>query len=280
MILRWRGGGRSENEKTTPCKAEGRTSAVRAFLIEKINYLIISRVEKSCRRMSKKTNKPNEKPQNALMPQEQAVIGQALEARKAAPAPRLKVGKKGIEMDRQELLRLENAIGSSDRRFTEGLLNQLAGAVRRQGKVDELDLNFMLSFIEGMEPRDQIECTLAAQMAAIHIEMMRSSERLGGAKTLPEQDSTLRGINQLARTYATQTEARRRHRTGGEQKVTVEHVTVSEGGQAIVGNVTHAPRQLADRRSSSPTLPHSQKAEIRPIEHSSAPLKRTEDEPL
>ncbi len=29
----------------------------------------------------------------------------------------------------------------------------------------------------------------------------------------------------------------KRYRTGGQQKVTVEHVTVNEGGQAIVGNV-------------------------------------------
>jgi hypothetical protein len=33
-------------------------------------------------------------------------------------------------------------------------------------------------------------------------------------------------------------EAFKRYRTGGEQKVTVQHVSVSEGGQAIVGNVT------------------------------------------
>ena len=35
-------------------------------------------------------------------------------------------------------------------------------------------------------------------------------------------------------------EALKRYRTGGEQKVTVQHVTVSEGGNAIVGNVTQA----------------------------------------
>ena len=43
-----------------------------------------------------------------------------------------------------------------------------------------------------------------------------------------------------ARTYATQMEALKRYRTGGEQKVTVHHVSVNEGGQAIVGNVNQA----------------------------------------
>jgi hypothetical protein len=36
-----------------------------------------------------------------------------------------------------------------------------------------------------------------------------------------------------------QIEALKRYRSTGEQKVTVEHVTVNEGGKAIVGNVTH-----------------------------------------
>lgn len=37
-------------------------------------------------------------------------------------------------------------------------------------------------------------------------------------------------------------EALKRYRTGGQQKVTVEHVTVNEGGQAIVGAVAHGGR--------------------------------------
>ena len=53
-------------------------------------------------------------------------------------------------------------------------------------------------------------------------------------------------------------EALKRYRTGGEQKVTVQHVSVGEGGQAIVGNVTQAareavPQNLRIRRALSPT---------------------------
>jgi hypothetical protein len=48
-------------------------------------------------------------------------------------------------------------------------------------------------------------------------------------------------------------EALKRYRTGGEQKVTVQHVSVSEGGQAIVGNVTQGPRETArDKIPASP----------------------------
>jgi hypothetical protein len=40
-----------------------------------------------------------------------------------------------------------------------------------------------------------------------------------------------------------QMEALKRYRAGAEQKVTLQHVSVAEGGQAIIGNVTHTPRK-------------------------------------
>jgi hypothetical protein len=46
-----------------------------------------------------------------------------------------------------------------------------------------------------------------------------------------------RAFNKLARTFAAQVEALKRYRTRGQQRVTVEHVTVNAGGRAIVGAV-------------------------------------------
>jgi hypothetical protein len=59
---------------------------------------------------------------------------------------------------------------------------------------------------------------------------------------LPEQSfeawkEQLNQANKLSRTYATLLEALNRHRGKGQQKVTVEHVHVHSGGQAIVGAV-------------------------------------------
>src|SRR3984957_10257646 len=62
-----------------------------------------------------------------------------------------------------------------------------------------------------------------------------------------EQDSASNAFNKLARTFAMQLEALKRYRTGGEQKVTVQHVTVGEGGQAIVGNVNQAARAVPQK---------------------------------
>ena len=65
-----------------------------------------------------------------------------------------------------------------------------------------------------------------------------TTRRLNHVENISQQDAAERALNKLARTYAVQMEALKRYRTGGQQRVIVEHVTVNAGGQAIVGSVT------------------------------------------
>jgi hypothetical protein len=108
-------------------------------------------------------------------------------------------------------------------------------------KPDEQGLNFMLAAIKAVEPKDEAEVMLAAQMAAVHMATMTFARRLAQVDTISQQDSAGNIFNKLARTFAVQLEALKRYRTGGEQRVTVHHVTVNEGGRAIVGAVSQAP---------------------------------------
>jgi hypothetical protein len=87
-------------------------------------------------------------------------------------------------------------------------------------------------------PWDEMEGMMAAQLIAAHNAAMECYRRA----MLPEQPfegrrENLSQANKLSRTYATLLETLNRHRGKGQQKVTVEHVHVHEGGQAIVGNV-------------------------------------------
>jgi len=132
---------------------------------------------------------------------------------------------------------LMEAVGTSNPDFLEGILRQLANAAIQGRDVDERDLNFMLAVVAGIEPRDQIEGMLAAQMAAIHMATMTFARQLAHVDNLPRQDSAERAFNKLARTFTTQMEALNRYRSKGQQKMTVEHVHVHDGGQAIVGSV-------------------------------------------
>jgi hypothetical protein len=58
-----------------------------------------------------------------------------------------------------------------------------------------------------------------------------------GEQTFEGRRENLNQANKLSRTYTTLLEALNRHRGKGQQKVTVEHVHVHAGGQAVVGMV-------------------------------------------
>ncbi len=140
------------------------------------------------------------------------------------------------------------ATGSSEIEFLEGLLKQLGDASALKGQPAPERFDFMLSVVKGIDPRDQTEAMLAAQMAAVHMATMTFARRLASVETIPQQDSAQRALSKLTRTYTAQMEALRKYRHGGEQKVTVEHVTVNEGGQAIVGNVERGEGRNEKRR--------------------------------
>jgi len=95
----------------------------------------------------------------------------------------------------------------------------------------------MVSIIKDITPRDAVERMLAVQMAATHVAIIRTAGMMARADMLPQFEAYERAYNKLNRTYTTQMEALRKHRSGGKQTVTVQHVNVEDGGQAIVGNV-------------------------------------------
>jgi hypothetical protein len=128
-------------------------------------------------------------------------------------------------------------VGAGDEELVDLIVGQLANVTARGAEVHTGDLNRALTVVQGIEPNDTVEALLATQMAAIHIEMMKAVRRLATAEVVPQHDSALNAVNKLARTFAAQVEALKKHRSCGEQVVRVERVTVHEGGQAVVGIV-------------------------------------------
>lgn len=129
--------------------------------------------------------------------------------------------------------------GSNDDRFIRGLFSQIGNAASKGAKVDEAATGFALSVLEGIKPRDEVEAMLAAQMAAVHMAAMTFARRLNHVDNIPQQDSAEKTLNKLARTFTMQMEALKKYRSGGEQRITVQHVTVNDGGQAVVGTINH-----------------------------------------
>jgi hypothetical protein len=90
----------------------------------------------------------------------------------------------------------------------------------------------------GIKPGDELEGMIAAQLIACHNASMECYRRaMIRDHTFEGRREALSQANKLSRTYAALLDALNRHRGKGQQKVTVKHVHVHAGGQAVVGMV-------------------------------------------
>ena len=132
---------------------------------------------------------------------------------------------------------LMDAFASTNRRFVEGLLKQLLAVTENNS---EQEFNFLVSIAAGLKPRDEAEALLATNIAVGQAWTMRWAHRFNYTSGAIQDEMLIGMYTKLARTLTGQLEALKRYRTGGEQKIVVQHTqNVSVEGQAIVGNVTH-----------------------------------------
>ena len=176
-------------------------------------------------------------------PQERSTLETYLQ-RISGHAPRMKVGEAAdLAPDHPEPavgeVLLMAALGTADHDFYGGLVRQLGEACAQGGAVDERALNFMLSVVKGIKPRDQVEAMLAAQMAAVHMATLACARRLTRADV--PSDGAERALNRLSRTYVAQMDALARYRAGDEHDVSRPELSASESGEAIFGDETQAP---------------------------------------
>ncbi|WP_299601515.1 hypothetical protein [uncultured Tateyamaria sp.] len=115
-------------------------------------------------------------------------------------------------------------------------------AVAALGKAAETHANFASAMFAEVEPRDALEAMLVAQMTATHVAMTTLSERMTYQTSCDVRESLERSVSRLSRTYIAQMDALKKHRSKAQQVVRVERVDVHDGGQAIVGDVSHRGR--------------------------------------
>ncbi len=114
------------------------------------------------------------------------------------------------------------------------------------------------AMLEGIKPQGEIEGLLAAQMVAAHnaaMDCLRRAMREGQPFAI--RDQNLKHAAKFMSMYVRQIETLDKHRGKGQQKVTVEHVHVEAGGQAIVG---HVETGRGPRRRKGPATPASDDA--------------------
>jgi len=156
-----------------------------------------------------------------------------------APPPAQKV----VLMPETGKGRLKRIGGSDFESFNNALLNKALNTAwvhegqTEQAKDDQLQAG--IAAMMGFKPTDEIEGMIAAQALAMHNASMESSRK---AMIHNQPFEIAQGLRKSAATASRVfieliTALDRKRGKGGQQKVTVEHVHVHAGGQAIVGTI-------------------------------------------
>ncbi len=105
------------------------------------------------------------------------------------------------------------------------------------------ELKKLLVHLQDINPQGAVEEMLATQMLGTH-KMIMTTITFAHKMMFPEMiGNFVNALTKLSRTFTTQMEALNRHRGKGQQKMTVEHVHVNAGGQAIIGHVDTSPKK-------------------------------------
>ena len=150
--------------------------------------------------------------------------------------------------------------GSSDDDFNNILASQVSQALwLANSDRDECErqLQAAISAMLGVQPRDELEGMLGAQMIATHNAAMECFRRaMHREQSFEGRRQNLEFANKLVRSYAVLLDALDRHRGKGQpQVVRVERVTVEAGGQAIVGAVSQGGGGSASESNKQPHTP-------------------------
>jgi len=145
-----------------------------------------------------------------------------------------------IKIERTAPLRLIS--GSDCEEFTNVLVAQVGNSLWLKNSDPEeraRQIDAVITSMVGMKPRDELEGMLIAQLIASHNAAMECYRRaMLAEQSFEARRENLNQAHKLSRTYAALTDALDRHRGKGQQRITVEHVNVHAGGQAIVGAVS------------------------------------------
>lgn len=156
----------------------------------------------------------------------------------------------------------EKATGTRDEQLGIHLLTQVVKTLWLPSTMSEEErskaVRSAIAALKGIAPRGEIEGMLAAQMVGTHNAAMDCLRRaMIPGQSFEWREQNLKHATKLLGVYTRQLEALDKHRGKGQQKITVEHVQVHAGGQAIVGNVEASGQKAVAADPETPALEHN-----------------------
>lgn len=126
--------------------------------------------------------------------------------------------------------------GSANPAFASNLIGQTISAYfLKPNENAEAIANIINGALLSLAPKDEIEGMLCSRLLVLHDQYMGFMSRVtSNDQTSPGVDLNINRATKLMRLWNETLDALSKHRRKGEQKVTVQHINVREGGQAIV----------------------------------------------
>ena len=133
-------------------------------------------------------------------------------------------------------IRVYGALGSSSNQFVGATLNRIALTLRFSADDPGTSekIGAALALVAAVEPQNELEATMAVQMVAANEAALAFFDRSRSAEFIEHAAAYSNMANKAMRSFALHAEAINKLRRNGEQ--VVKHVTVNEGGQAVIAN--------------------------------------------
>jgi len=133
------------------------------------------------------------------------------------------------------ITKLSQSVGVSYMASANLLSQALKSSLNTTNMTPTPEWDYVAAMVASLEPRNAQEAMLAIQMVGIHYNTTNLLSKAVKNDFMAEQ--YLKLALKMSRLFATQLETLKKIRSKGEQKMTVEHIHIHNGGQAIVGQI-------------------------------------------
>lgn len=135
-------------------------------------------------------------------------------------------------------MRLMRTFASSSADFINYMIGRLASVLKGSETLTPESLNAALAFVDGINPKSELEAMLAVQMFATNDAAMRATRQMNSGSFVDTVHQFGNLSVKLMRTFTMQAEALAKIQRGGVQ--TVKHIHVdNRGGQAVIAGQFH-----------------------------------------
>jgi len=132
---------------------------------------------------------------------------------------------------------LQDTFGIEDSTYAASLLQKLVTSSITVKEGCELTASGLLAAVRDMQPKGTVQAMIATQLVALNHQAMKLLEKATRAMSPDLERSYLNQAMKVIKNFVMLADALRKQQRNGHQKIVVERVNVSSGGQAIVGSV-------------------------------------------